>query len=42
MPPTDEQEFIALWHAGTETAAIAELSTYLRKHVMTDERRCVL
>jgi hypothetical protein len=31
-----EAEFIALWQAGTETTDIAELSTHLRKHVITD------
>jgi hypothetical protein len=36
MTPADEATFIALWQQGLETAAIAELSTHLRKHVMTD------
>ena len=35
MTPTEEADFIALWHEGLETAAIAELSTHLRKHVLT-------
>jgi hypothetical protein len=36
MTPAEEAEFIALWQEGLETVAGAELSTHLRKHVMTD------
>jgi hypothetical protein len=36
MTPADEASFIALWQQGLGTAASAELSTHLRKHVMTD------
>jgi hypothetical protein len=35
MTPNDEARFIALGQQGLETAAIAKLSTYLRKHVLT-------
>jgi hypothetical protein len=36
MTPAEEARFLAGWQQGAETAAIAELSTHLRKHVLTD------
>jgi hypothetical protein len=36
MTPAEETHFITLWNAETETAAMAEISTHLRKHVITD------